>query len=80
MTLTEIHCTFLPIEARGFCWSIGVTRLGMECRIFPRLPSFSRPVIIATGTCLEFAINAAIEQLGDQVPMPPEDKYRRTHR
>jgi hypothetical protein len=77
MTLVEVHCTFLPIEARGFCWSIGVTRIGMECRIYPRLPEFSRPVIIETATCLEFAINKAIEKLGDQKPMKPEEKYKR---
>ena len=56
--------------ARGFCWSIGQTRLAdFECRIWPRKQQMRRPVIIVGGTSWDDAIQQALARLGDQVPV-----------
>lgn len=75
--LRELY--FLPIEARGFCWSVGRTRLGLECRIWPLAQNMTRPSIIETAKTLEAACQGAIARLGDRSPQPPEEKYRRIH-
>ncbi len=61
--LTKLH----TLEAKGYCWSIGKSRIGLECRIYPVRPYFE-PVIIECARTLECAIKEAIQQLGDQKP------------
>lgn len=57
--------------ARGFCWSIGTTRLAdFECRIWPWKQEMRGPVIIVGGRDWDDAIRQALLRLGDQVPHP----------
>lgn len=64
----SIRHQFLPAESRGFCWSVGHTRLGLECRIWPMAQNKKTPVIIESSATLSEAIRRAIENLGNQTP------------
>jgi len=65
----------VAIERRGYCWSIGRSRIGdRECRIFPHNGLYRYPIIIKTADTFKKAIAAALEELGDKEPRrkPPE--------
>ena len=59
----------LSLEDRGFCWSVGRTRLAAkECRIWPKSITAKGPVLITNGKDWEEAIGQALERLGNQKP------------
>ena len=55
-------------SSRVFCWSVGESRVGHECRIYPRSQAFNEPTIIETGDSVSHAVEAALSRLGGRVP------------
>ena len=67
--LEFLHRIKNDMAARGFCWSLGSTRLAEhEFRIWPRQQKFSKPVIIASGEGFVEAMESGLRKLGDAVP------------
>lgn len=59
----------IALEARGFCWSVGNTRVhGIEARVWPRLQKHRVPVVIETGCTFADAIASAVERIGERYP------------
>lgn len=66
--LDKLAKEFRDLQRRGFCWSVGFSRIGYECRIWPASPHYNHPIVIMPAPLLLEAIERAISRIGDQKP------------